>query len=35
MAMSESKKTKEAKPEAPKWLLANITEASKNARKKP
>ena len=31
--MSESKKTKAAKPEAPGWLLENIAEASKNARK--
>lgn len=34
MSESKSKKTKEAKPEAPKWLLANITKASKNARQK-
>ncbi len=33
--MSESKgqKAKEPKPEAPGWLLDNIAEASKNARK--
>ena len=33
MSESKSPKTKATKPEAPGWLLDNIAEASKNARK--
>ena len=33
MSESKSQKTKAIKPKAPDWLLDNITEASKNARK--